>query len=200
MDVRDRQVATLRDGVAQVAANPMIRARVRIALGSVQCGSLSQKEPSMSNPHDALAGLGLALPPAPKPVAAYVPAVRTGNMVFVSGQLPFSDGALLATGPVPSKVSVEDAQKAARQCALNALSVLADQLGGDLSRVVRIVRLGVFVQSDDRFDGQPKVANGASEFMQQVFGEAGRHARAAVGTNALPLDACVEVEVLAEVR
>jgi len=154
----------------------------------------------MSNPHDALAGLGLALPPAPKPVAAYVPAVRSGNLVFVSGQLPFADGALLATGPVPSKVSVEDAQKAARQCALNALSVLADQLGGDLSRVVRIVRLGVFVQSDDRFDGQPKVANGASEFMQQVFGEAGRHARAAVGTNALPLDASVEVEVLAEVR
>ena len=154
----------------------------------------------MSNPHDALASLGLVLPPAPKPVAAYVPAVRSGNLIFVSGQLPLSDGALLATGPVPSKVSIEEAQKAARQCALNALAVLADQLGGDLSRVVRIVRLGVFVQSDDRFDGKPKVANGASEFMQQVFGEAGRHARAAVGTNALPLDASVEVEVLAEVR
>ena len=152
-----------------------------------------------SNPHDALTRMGLTLPPAPKPVAAYVPAVRTGNLIFVSGQLPMSAGALMATGPVPSKVSIEDAQKAARQCALNALAVVADQLGGDLSKVKRVVRLGVFVQSDDRFVGQPKVANGASEFMMEVFGEAGRHARAAVGTNALPLDACVEVEVLIEV-
>jgi enamine deaminase RidA (YjgF/YER057c/UK114 family) len=110
-----------------------------------------------------------------------------------------SNGVLLQTGPVPSKVSVEDAQAAAKQCALNALAVIADQLGGDLGKVTRVVRLGVFVQSDDRFDGQPKVANGASEFMQAVFGEAGRHARAAVGTNALPLDATVEVEVLVEV-
>jgi enamine deaminase RidA (YjgF/YER057c/UK114 family) len=152
-----------------------------------------------STPHEALARLGLTLPAAPKPVAAYVPAVRSGNLIFVSGQLPMSNGALMATGPVPSKVSVEDAQKAAKQCALNALAVIADQLGGDLSKVKRVVRLGVFVQSDDRFDGQPKVANGASEFMQEVFGEAGRHARAAVGTNALPLDATVEVEVLVEI-
>jgi enamine deaminase RidA (YjgF/YER057c/UK114 family) len=141
----------------------------------------------MSNPHAALERLGITLPAAPKPVAAYVPA------------LPMASGALLATGPVPSKVSIEDAQKAAKQCALNALAVVADQLGGDLSKVRRVVRLGVFVQSDDRFDGQPKVANGASEFMQEVFGEAGRHARAAVGTNALPLDATVEVEVMVEV-
>ncbi|MGA1223657.1 MAG: RidA family protein [Phycisphaerales bacterium] len=154
----------------------------------------------MSNPHDALARLGITLPPAPKPVAAYVPAVRSGNLIFVSGQLPMSGGALLQTGPVPSKVSIEDAQAAAKQCALNGLAVVADQVGGDLGRVRRIVRLGVFVQSDDRFDGQPKVANGASEFMLEVFGEAGRHARAAVGTNALPLDATVEVEMLVEVE
>ncbi len=153
----------------------------------------------MSNPHDVLARLGITLPAAPKPVAAYVPAVRAGNLIYVSGQLPYASGALLATGPVPSKVSIEEAQRAARQCALNALAVVADQLGGDLSKVRRVVRLGVFVQSDDRFDGQPKVANGASEFMQEVFGEAGRHARAAVGTNALPLDASVEVEVIFEV-
>ena len=153
----------------------------------------------MSSPHDALARLGLSLPAAPKPVAAYVPAVRSGNLIFVSGQLPMSSGQLLATGPVPSKVSVEEAQAAAKQCALNGLAVVADQLGGDLGRVRRIVRLGVFVQSDDRFDGQPKVANGASELMLEVFGEAGRHARAAVGTNALPLDASVEVEMLVEV-
>ncbi len=155
---------------------------------------------SSSNPHDALARLNLTLPPAPKPVAAYIPAVRTGSLIAVSGQLPMSNGALLATGPVPSKVSIEDAQKAAKQCALNALAVIADQLGGDLGRVVRVVRLGVFVQSDDRFDGQPKVANGASELMLEIFGEAGRHARAAVGTNALPLDASVEVEMMVEVR
>lgn len=154
----------------------------------------------MSTPSAALARLGLTLPAAPKPVAAYVPAVRSGNMIFVSGQLPMSNGVLLATGPVPSKVTIEDAQKAAKQCALNGLAVIADQLGGDLSRVVRVVRLGVFVQSDDRFDGQPKIANGASELMQEIFGEAGRHARAAVGTNALPLDATVEIEFLVEVR
>ena len=87
----------------------------------------------MSNPHDVLARLGIALPPAPKPVAAYVPAVRAGNLIYVSGQLPFANGALLATGPVPSKVSIEDAQKAARQCALNALSVVADQANRDLA-------------------------------------------------------------------
>ena len=91
----------------------------------------------MSNPHAALAQLGLTLPTAPKPVAAYVPAVRSGNLIFVSGQLPMSNGVLLQTGPVPSKVSVEDAQAAAKQCALNALAVIADQLGGDLGKVTR---------------------------------------------------------------
>lgn len=173
------------------------RSRRRSREGEVGCAP--PRRPTMSNPHAALERLGITLPAAPKPVAAYVPAVRTGNLIVVSGQLPMASGALLATGPVPSKVSIEDAQRAAKQCALNALAVVADQLGGDLSKVRRVVRLGVFVQSDDRFDGQPKVANGASEFMQEVFGEAGRHARAAVGTNALPLDATVEVEVMVEV-
>ncbi|MFO0872636.1 MAG: RidA family protein [Phycisphaerales bacterium] len=146
-----------------------------------------------------LAELGLLLPAAPKPVAAYIPAARSGVLVFVSGQLPFKDGALLASGPVPSRVSLELAQQAARQCVLNGLAVLADQLDGDLDRVVRIVRLGVFVCSDPGFGDQPKVANGASELLQQIFGEAGRHARAAVGSIALPLQAAVEVEILAEV-
>lgn len=147
-----------------------------------------------------LAELGIVLPAAPKPVAAYVPAVRTGNLVVVSGQLPFAGGSLAATGPVPSKVGLEAAQAAARQCVLNGLAILSDVLGGDLDRVERIVRIGVFVQSDAGYGDQPKVANGASEFLQQVFGERGRHARAAVGTNALPLDASVEVEFLVEVR
>ena len=147
-----------------------------------------------------LAALGLTLPTAPKPVASYVPAVRSGNLVFVSGQLPMKDGQLLATGPVPSKCTPEAAHAAARQCVLNGLAVLGDQIGGDFSRVVRVVRVGAFVQSDDGWTEQPKVANGGSELLQQVFGEAGRHARAAVGTNALPLGASVEIELLVEVR
>ncbi|MCX5659881.1 MAG: RidA family protein [Planctomycetota bacterium] len=147
-----------------------------------------------------LASMNLALPAAPKPVAVYVPAVRTGNLIFVSGQLPMSQGKLLATGCVPSAVSLEKAQEAARQCALNALAILDDQLGGDWTKFVRIVRLAVFVSSDAGFADQPKVANGASEFLGQVLGPAGQHARAAVGVNALPLGATVEVEVVAEVR
>ena len=147
-----------------------------------------------------LAALGLTLPPAPKPVAAYIPAVRTGNLIYVSGQLPMKDGQLMATGPVPSVCSFEAAQAAARQCVLNGLAVVGDQIGGDFSRVVRIVRVGVFVQSDNGWTDQPKVANGGSELLQQLFGEAGRHARAAVGTNALPLGASVEIELLVEVR
>jgi len=147
-----------------------------------------------------LAALGLTLPPAPKPVASYVPAVRSGNLVFVSGQLPMKDGQLLATGPVPSKCTPEAAHAAARQCVLNGIAVLGDQIGGDFSRVVRVVRVGAFVQSDDGWTEQPKVANGGSELLQQLFGEAGRHARAAVGTNALPLGASVEIELLFEIR
>ena len=150
--------------------------------------------------HARLDQLGITLPVAPRPVAAYIPAVRTGNLVVISGQVPFSDGKLLATGQVPSMTGVEAATAAARQCGLNALAVLADQLDGDLDRVERIVRLGVFVASDPSFGEQPAVANGASELMLEVFGEAGRHARAAVGAPSLPLGATVEVEMLAEVK
>lgn len=154
----------------------------------------------MSSFQNNLASLGLTLPQAPKPVASYIPAVKSGNLVYISGQLPFKDGALMATGPVPSATSVEAAQAAARQCILNGLAVLGDQIGGDFSRVVRVVRVGAFVCSDNGFTEQPKVANGGSELLQQLFGEAGRHARAAVGTNALPLGASVEIELLVEVR
>lgn len=143
--------------------------------------------------------LGITLPQPPKPVAAYVPAVRTGNQIFVSGQIPFANGALIATGPVPSAVSIEDAQAAARQCALNGLAIVQDMLGGSLDRVQRVVRLGVFVQCDPGFTDQPKVANGASEVLLQIFGENGRHARAAVGSVGLPLGATVEVEMTVEV-
>ena len=146
-----------------------------------------------------LAELSIALPAAPKPVAAYVPAVRTGNLIYVSGQLPLLNGQLMLTGAV-NDAMIENAQAAARQCALNGLAIVADQLGGSLDGVVRVVRLGVFVCCEAGFVNQPKVANGASEVLQQIFGEAGRHARAAVGSIALPLGAAVEVEMLVEVR
>ncbi len=146
-----------------------------------------------------LVELGLELPSVPRPVAAYVPWVRTGSMIVVSGQLPMKDGELMATGTVPDPASVEVAQLAARQCALNGLAVIADALDGDLDRVRRIVRLGIFVASAPGFTDQPRVGNGASELMLDVFGDAGRHARAAVGSIGLPLNAAVEVEMMVEV-
>lgn len=145
-----------------------------------------------------LAELGWTLPPAPRPIAAYVPAVRSGNLLFVSGQLPMRDGKLLATGPVPSAVSLESARTAAAQCAVNALAILGDQIGGEWTQLRRVVRIGVFVNSDSGFTEQAKVANGASELLQQVLGDAGRHARAAVGVNTLPLGASVEAEFIFE--
>ena len=153
----------------------------------------------MGRIHDRLVHLGLSLPAAPKPVAAYIPFVRTGNLVFVSGQIPFRHGKVIAAGSVPAVVSVDAARAAAQQCCLNGLAVLASALDGDLDRVERIVRLGVFVCSDPGFTDQPTVANGASELLVQIFGESGRHARAAVGSVALPLGAAVEVEMLAKV-
>jgi enamine deaminase RidA (YjgF/YER057c/UK114 family) len=143
--------------------------------------------------------MGLALHQAPKPIAAYVPTLRTGNLIYVSGQLPLTGGDLLATGKVPSAVTVEQAQEAARQCVLNGLAALKAELEGDLSLLSRVIRVGVFVQSDDTFQDQSVVANGASELLEQLLGEAGRHVRAAIGVNALPKNASVEVEFLFEV-
>jgi len=142
-----------------------------------------------------LAQMGLTLPPAPKPVASYVPAVTAaaGTPVLISGQLPFQDGKLLATGSVPDRVSIEVAQSCARQCVLNGLAALKAEVR-DLARVRRVLRLGVFVQCVPGFADQPKVANGASDLLVELLGDAGRHARAAVGVPALPLDAPVEIE------
>lgn len=148
--------------------------------------------------YERLSTLGLELPPAPTPVAAYVPYVRTGNLVFISGQIPIAQGKLICAGPTPTEVPPDKAKAAARMCALNLLAVLHGATG-DLDRVRRVVRLGVFVASTAEFTGQPGVANGASELMVDVFGESGRHARAAVGTNVLPLGATVEVEGLFEI-
>lgn len=149
------------------------------------------------SPEQTLAKLGLSLPAVGKPVAAYVPSVRTGNLLYVSGQLPFVDGKLPKTGRLGEGVTMEEGKEMARTCVLNALAVVKAE-AGDLSRVKRVVRVGAFVASADDFTQQPQVANGASELLQQVFGEAGRHARAAVGVNVLPLGAPVEVELLVE--
>lgn len=143
-----------------------------------------------------LAQLGITLPTPPKPVAAYIPAKRSGSLLLVSGQLPFKDGQLLAKGPV---ADVAAAAAAARQCAINALAVAKDALGS-LDHVAGVARVGVWVACANDFVDQPKVANGASELLVEVLGDAGRHARAAVGTNALPLGAMVEVEVWFEVK
>ena len=148
----------------------------------------------------ALAREEVILPTPPEPVAAYVPAVRTGSLLFLSGQLPLTAGQLLAKGRVDSEVDDEVAMTAARQCAINALAVLHAELGGDWDRLVRVVRVGCFVASDPDFTGHALVANGASEFLVAVLGERGRHARAAVGVSSLPLGAAVEVEFLFEVR
>jgi enamine deaminase RidA (YjgF/YER057c/UK114 family) len=138
------------------------------------------------------------LPAAPAPVAAYIPWRRAGNLVFVSGQIPMLGGTLMAKGRVPDQVDVETAAACARQCMLNALAVVK-AAAGSLAAVRQVVRVGVFVCSAPGIEGQPKVANGASELLVEVFGEAGRHARAAVGSVALPLGAPVEVELVVEV-
>jgi len=142
--------------------------------------------------------LNLTLPPVAAPVGAYVPGTRVGNLALTSGQLPLAAGKLLATGKVGRDVTLEQAQAAAKCAGLNALAIAA-QLAGGIDRLKRIVRLAVFVNSAPGFTDQPKVANGASDLMVEVFGEAGRHVRAAVGVNELPLNAAVEVELIAEV-
>jgi len=154
--------------------------------------------PPMSTPEERLADLGLSVPDVAKPVAAYVPALRSGNHVFTSGQLPMRDGQLMLTGKVGGEVTQEEAVECARQCALNALAAVRAEVG-ELSAVKRIVKVVAFVASTPDFTGQPLVANGVSELLGEVFGEAGRHARSAVGVNVLPLDSPVEVELVVEV-
>jgi enamine deaminase RidA (YjgF/YER057c/UK114 family) len=147
---------------------------------------------------ERLAELGLTLPAVATPVASYVPAVRTGNYVFTSGQLPMVDGSLAATGKVGADVTAEQAKDLARTCALNALAAVKSVVG-DLAAVRRVVKVVGFVASAPDFTGQPGVINGASDLLGEVFGEQGVHARSAVGVAVLPLDAPVEVEIMVEV-
>jgi enamine deaminase RidA (YjgF/YER057c/UK114 family) len=144
-----------------------------------------------------LAELGLELPNVATPAGAYVPAVITGNLVFTAGQIPLVDGVMMATGKVGNEISPEFAKEIAQRCALNALAAIKSVLG-DLSRVKRVVKVVGFVASTPEFTGQPGVLNGASELLGKVFGDAGLHARSAVGVASLPLDAPVEVELIVE--
>ena len=149
-------------------------------------------------PEERIAARGLTLPTVPAPVAAYVPTVRTGSLVYTSGQLPFVEGKLPLTGKVGAEVAPDDAKALAAQCALNALAAVKEEVG-DLSHVVRVVKVVGFVASAPDFTGQPGVVNGASELIGDLLGDSGIHARSAVGVTSLPLDAPVEVELIVEV-
>jgi enamine deaminase RidA (YjgF/YER057c/UK114 family) len=151
-----------------------------------------------TTPEQRLSELGLTVPEVPKPVASYVPALRSGSHVFTSGQLPMRDGALMTVGKVGGEVTAEQAVECARQCALNTLAAVASVVG-DLSAVRRIVKVVVYVASAPDFTGQPGVANGASDLFGSAFGDIGQHARSAVGVAVLPLNAPVEVELVVEV-
>ncbi|GAB3752154.1 RidA family protein [Microlunatus parietis] len=152
----------------------------------------------MSSPQDRLAELGLSLPPVPAALAAYLPAVRSGELIFTAGQLPLVDGALSVVGRVGAEVTEEQAYDGARQAALNGLAAAAEAAGG-LDRIAAVIKVVVYVAGVTEFTGQPKVANGASDLIGAVFGDAGRHARSAVGVASLPLNAPVEVELVVRV-
>jgi enamine deaminase RidA (YjgF/YER057c/UK114 family) len=148
---------------------------------------------------EKLSALGLTLPPPAAPVGSYVPFVQVGDLVMTSGQLPLRDGRLVATGKVGADLTIQQGAECARAAVLNALAQVAAAAGG-LDRITRIVRLGVFVNSAVNFIEQPKVANGASDLLVAIFGDAGRHVRTAVGASELPLDAPVEIELTAQVQ
>jgi enamine deaminase RidA (YjgF/YER057c/UK114 family) len=154
--------------------------------------------PSRPDPEAALAGLGLTLPTPAAPVAAYIPVRRVGSLVYVSGQIPLREGKPMFTGVVPSQVTLDDAKACAVQCTLNGLAAIKAAVGS-LAAIKQVVRVGVFVACDAGFGQQPQIANACSELLMAVFGESGKHARAAVGTNNLPLNVPVEIEFLVEV-
>lgn len=143
--------------------------------------------------------LGYNLPEAPKPLAAYIPVIKIDNLVFTAGQLPMVDGKLIAEGKIGTAVSIELGTKAAEICALNCLSVIKSEIG-DLESIEQIVKVTVFVNSADGFIAQPQIANGASEFLVKIFGNAGKHVRSAVGVNELPINAPVEIEIIVKVK
>lgn len=148
---------------------------------------------------ERLKELGINIPEAPKPVAAYIPAVLDDNIVYTAGQLPFISGELKYKGKLGKDISDEDALKAAEICAINCLSVIKSVIGS-MDKVERIIKLNVYVNSSEEFSAQPKIANGASELLVNIFGDAGKHARSAVGVSQLPLNAPVEVDMIVKVK
>src|SRR5689334_11105004 len=146
-----------------------------------------------------LTSLRIDLPQVPGPFGAYIPAKRVGNLIYVAGQLPMKDGKLMATGQVPARCSIEAARAAAKQCVFNGLAAVQTMPGG-VNSIAGVVRVGAFINSDASFTDQPGVANAASEFLMELLGDAGQHARAAVGVNTLPRDAAVEIEFIFEAR
>lgn len=154
----------------------------------------------MPSPERRLKDLGITLPKPAKPVASYEGYVKSGNMVYVSGQVPFVDGKIAVTGKLGAPLALEDGQKAARICAINILAQLNEATGHDLTRVARIVKITAFVAASPDFHDVPKVVNGASDFFAEVFGERGKHARSSVGVAVLPLDCAVEVEAIVELE
>ncbi|MGF1529175.1 MAG: RidA family protein [Candidatus Competibacterales bacterium] len=183
--------------LAAVTAGGTINRRRLLAGGAA---TLALALPGLGGARESVAqrleALGITLPEIPPPVANYVPYRTAGGLVFCAGQIAFRDGELLHPGKVPGDVSIEDAQAAARQCAINLLAAVSAALDGDLQRVEACVRLQGFVASADDFTAQPQVINGASDLMVAVLGDAGRHSRLAVGVNTLPLNACVEVSAI----
>ena len=148
---------------------------------------------------EKLIELGITLPPAPKPLAAYIPATKIGNIVFTSGQIPIEDGKVIYTGKVGKDLNEERARKAAELCLINCLSAVKSILG-NLDKISNIIKLSVFVNSAEGFTAHPKVANGASELLEKIFGEKGYHVRSAVGVNELPLNSAVEIEMIVLVK
>src|SRR3954469_11429890 len=148
---------------------------------------------------EKLKSLDITLPPVSGPFGAYIPAKRVGNLIYVAGQLPMKDGKLMAVGQGPSRCSMDDAKAAARQCVINALAAV-QSIGGGVDAIAGVARVGAFINSDANFTDQPSVANAASELLVELFGESGKHVRAAVGVNTLPRDAAVEVEIIFEAR
>ncbi len=153
----------------------------------------------MGNVESKIEQVGLKLPDAPKPVAAYIPAKQTGNLVFTAGQLPMVNGELISKGLLGQDVEIDEANKAARICTLNALAAIKGVIG-DLDRIKQIVRVVGYVASVPTFTQQPAVVNGASELLLEIFGEIGKHARSAVGMAVLPLNASVEIELTVEIE
>ncbi|CAE6497381.1 RidA family protein [Candidatus Nitrosotenuis uzonensis] len=147
---------------------------------------------------DNLKRLGIVLPIPPKPAGSYVPVVVSGNLAFVSGQIPIQDGKVMFTGKVPTEKSIQEAQQAARLCAINILAQLRANLGS-LERITRILRVSGFVNSDAGFSEQPKIINAASDFLFEIFGESGKHSRIAIGASSLPLNSTVEIDMIAEI-